>query len=338
VGSRFWPVSTPARPKQLLPLASDRPLIVDTVERARALAGDERIRILAPPTLGARLAEALPSFPPENLWSEPTPRGTAPALAWAAWRIRRADPEAVMVSLHADHVLEPIEKLTELLRGAAAVARDQRRLLTVGAAPDRPEVGFGYIDPGAPIDGPPGVQAYDVRVFHEKPDASTAVRYLSEGYLWNTGIFVWRADAFLEEVERHAPQLARLLPLLESGDEDAFFRSAPNSSVDVAVLERSDRVGVVRADFRWDDVGSWEALARTRTLDADGNALQGDVHVVDASGNVVFTDDTPVVLFGVDDLVVVRTERVTLVASRARAPDLKDLLERLPEHLRRLED
>jgi mannose-1-phosphate guanylyltransferase len=337
VGSRFWPVSTPDRPKQLLPLATERPLIVDTMERARALAPDERIRVLAPVGIASALAEAVPSLPRESFWSEPTPRGTAPALAWAAWRIQREDPGAVMVSLHADHVIRPLAAFESLIAEAARLARSERLLLTVGAPPDRPEVGFGYVQPGERLAAGEGFAAFRVTRFHEKPDAPTARDYLSRGYLWNTGLFVWPTDLFLEEVARHAPELGERLPLLEQEGAERFFRDAPDLSVDVAVLERSGRVGVLEATFQWDDVGSWEALARTLTPDADGNVSHGEAHVVDGSRNVVFTDDAPIVLFGVDDLVVVRTGSATLIASRSRTPELKTLLDKLPDSLRRLD-
>lgn len=337
MGSRFWPASTPARPKQLLPLATDRPLIVDTVERARALAADERIRILAPEPLASALEDVLPDLPSESFWREPLPRGTAPALAWAAWRIHRRDPDARMVSLHADHVVRPTEAFATLVLGAARLLEHEALLLAVGAPADRPEVGFGYIRPGEALGTVAGLEAFRVASFHEKPDARTARRYVSSGYLWNTGIFLWSASTFLQELEQHAPELAVLLPLLQRGDAEAFFRSAPDLSVDVAVLERSRRVGVVRAGFEWDDVGSWEALSRTRPADAHGNVSSGEAHVVESSRNVVYGEGAPVVLFGVDDLVVVSTGKATFVASRSRAPDLKALLDRLPEAVRRLE-
>jgi mannose-1-phosphate guanylyltransferase len=336
-GSRFWPVSTPARPKQLLPLATAHPLIADTVARARALAPDERIRVLASRALTPALASALPALSADSFWQEPEARGTGPALLWAAWRIHRLDPDAVMVSLHADHVIRPTDAFVELIRQAARAAAAEDFLVTVGAPPDRPEVGFGYIQPGEPLPLRGGVRAHHVARFHEKPDRATAERYVSEGYLWNTGLFVWRAATFLDEVRRHAPALAALLPLLESGEEPAFFARAPAVTVDVAVLERSDRVAVLAASFAWDDVGSWEALARTLPADADGNVSQGRLHAIQATGNVVFSEDAPVVLFGVHDLVVVRTGGVTLVASRACAPELKSLLDRLPETLKRLD-
>lgn len=331
IGSRFWPVSTRERPKQLLPLASERPLIVDTVERARRLVSDDRIRILA----GAHLAEpfrsVLDDFPEAGYWIEPRARGTAPVLAWAAWKLARLDPDAVMVSLHADHLIEPMEAFEETVRTAVEVARRDELLLSLAVEPDRIETGYGHIETGEALAPAGAAEAFRVAAFHEKPDAETAQRYVDAGYLWNTGIFVWKASVLLEELERHAPEVAEHLPLLRH-DDASFFDAVPVSVIDRAVMERSHRVGVVRATFRWDDVGSWEALGRTRRADAAGNVVLGSGRLVEAGGNIVFSEEGgSVVVFGADDLIVVRTDDTTMVLPRDRAADLKTLLTRLED-------
>jgi mannose-1-phosphate guanylyltransferase len=328
VGSRFWPVSTRERPKQVLPLSGDRPLAADTIERASALAPDTRIRILAGEHLAGPLHSALPDFPENGLWIEPRARGTGPALAWAAWRLAQVDPEAVMVSLHADHVIRPLEAFTETVRAAVQVARHDELLVCVGAVPDRVETGYGHVEPGdvIAVEGRP--RAWRVRAFHEKPDLETARRYVEAGYLWNTGIFVWKASVLLQEIDAHAPEISAHLPLLERSAE-AFFGTVPASVIDTAVMERSERVATVGATFEWDDVGSWEALSRTREADGAGNVVVGTGRVVDARGNVVFAEEGSVVLFGTDDLVVVRTGDLTLVLPRGRAAELKTLLREL---------
>jgi len=328
IGSRFWPVSTRERPKQVLPLAGDQPLIADTIQRARALVPDARIRILAGEHLAGPLLAALDDFPDTGLWIEPRARGTAPVLAWAASRLRAIDPEAVMVSLHADHLIRPLDEFEETVRAAAEVARRDGLLVCVGAVPDRIETGYGHVEPGEPIPSGGRAKACRVRAFHEKPDAETARRYVDAGYLWNTGIFVWKAAVLLEEIEAHAPEIQEHLPLAAESAR-AFFEAVPVSVIDTAVMERSDRVATVAATFEWDDVGSWEALARTRAADADGNVIVGGGRAVDAHGNVVFAEAGEVILFGTRDLVVVRTDDVTLVLPRERAADLKTLLDGL---------
>ena len=325
VGSRFWPVSTPERPKQLLPLASERPLIVDTVERARALVPDERIRILAGAHLVAPFQSVVEGLPDESYWIEPRARGTAPVLAWAAWKLTRLDPDAVMVSLHADHLIRPLDAFQETVATAVEVARRDDLLISIGVKPDRIETGYGHVEPGPELTTAGPATAYRVRAFHEKPDAETARRYVDEGYLWNTGIFVWKASVLLEEIRRHAPEVSEFLSLIDESDE-AFFEAVPVSVIDRAVMERSERVGTVAATFSWDDVGSWESLARTQPSDSADNVLVGAGRVVDGSGNIVFAESGSVVLFGTEDLIVVQTRGTTLVLPRNRAADLKQLL------------
>lgn len=339
IGSRFWPASTPARPKQILPLASDRPLILDTVERIRPLIPLDRLRVLTGAAMVDPIAGAVDDLEPRHFLVEPRARGTAPVLVWAAHVLAATDPDAIMVSLHADHVIGPEPAFRDLVAAAAGAADDHDRLFTIGIRPARPETGYGYIRLGPPLDGvdPSGAEAAarEVRSFVEKPDADTARSYVDAGdYLWNSGIFVWRAARLLEEVRRHTPELAELLPLLDGGDVDAFFERAPSLSIDRGILERSDRVGVVEATFDWDDVGTWDAAGRTRASDPRGNVVLGAAHLHDADRCVVWNEtDQPVVVFGAADLVVVRRRGVTVVLPRDRAADLKELLDALPDDI-----
>lgn len=348
IGSRFWPVSTPSRPKQLLPLASERPLIDDTLQRILPLVPQERLRILTGAHLVEPILAAVPMLEPGNFLVEPRAAGTAPVLAWAAAELERRDPDAVMISLHADHVIHPPAAFRELLARAAHLAAEHRRLFTIGAVPTRPETGYGYIRVGEPlaplaagavepVGAADAATAYEVAEFVEKPDAATARRYLADGgYLWNTGLFVWRASDLLDQLERHTPELAELIPIVREGGVEEFFRRAPTLSIDEGLLERSDRVAVLRATFAWDDVGGWDAVARTRPPDAAGNVAVGEAYAVDARDNVLYSEDGPIVAFGVEELVVVRTASVTFVAHRSRAPELKKLLAELPESVRTL--
>jgi len=323
IGSRFWPASTPARPKQLLPLGSDRSLILDTVERARRLVGPERVRILTGAGLVAPFRRAVPDLDDESFLLEPVARSTGPALVWAASVIERSDPGALMISLHSDHVIDPFEAFAGTIERACRAAATRHSLVCLGIDPTRPETGYGYIEVGEEL----GEQVYSVTRFHEKPDEDTAGRYAASGdFLWNSGIFVWRARDLLDEAERCATELRSALPLLGGGDADAFFDTVEPVSVDVGILERSDRVEVARASFEWDDVGTWSALTRTRDADASGNVVVGVASILDGSGNVVWAEDGPVRLFGVDDLVVVRSGDEVLVMKREAASDLKKLV------------
>jgi mannose-1-phosphate guanylyltransferase len=335
VGSRFWPVSTPSRPKQLLPLAGPRPLIAETVDRVRPLVPLDRVRILAGDAYVNPICHAVPDLDRSHFLVEPQARGTAPVLSWAAHRLAAADPDAVMVSLHADHVIRPADAFRRLIADAAAAAERHDRLLTIGVPPTRPDTGFGYIRQGPPLDGD-GVRAVDA--FVEKPDPETARRYLESGdYVWNSGIFVWRAARLLEEVRTVAPELGGLFPLLDAGDTEEYFAVAPHLSIDRGVLERSRRVGVLAATFEWDDVGTWDAAARVRSADAAGNVVEGAAELVESSGCVVWNETAePVVLFGARDLVVVRVRGLTVILPRNRSADLKDLLDALPARVREL--
>lgn len=332
VGSRFWPVSTPARPKQLLPLLGDSPLIRQTVERVMPAVPREHIRVLTGRALGGPTLAALPGFLPEHLLLEPCAKGTAPVLVWAAHVLAREDPEAVMISLHADHHITPADAFLELLFGLAARARSEDRLFTIGAVPDRPETGYGYIRAGERLDGEPEVSM--VARFVEKPNRSTAEEFVAAGLLWNTGIFVWRAAFLLDEVRRHTPEIAEHLALLDAGEVDTFFERVPTLNIDPGVLERSDRVAVAAATFAWDDIGTWEAVARMRESDAAGNVTEGDVQVVDSTNCIAYATDGTIVLFGAKDLLVVRDGDLTFVTQRERASELKTLLDSLPRRLR----
>ena len=338
-GSRFWPASTPARPKQLLPLISGRPLVADTVARVLEMVAPDQLQVVAGRHLKSSLTGALPELSPASFLWEPLARSTAPALAWATWRAWQSDPDAVIVSLHSDHVIHPAAALRSLLERCVAIAAKKDVLLTVGARPDRPETGYGYLQPGSPLEGSEDEVGADASArcvlrFHEKPEASRAADYVRRGFLWNTGIFVWRASVFLRELRVHAPDIAALIPRLEVGDVEGFFRHAPATSVDEAVLERSRRCATLPASFHWDDVGSWEALARTRQPDGHGNSATGDVLFVESNGNIAYSEGGPVVLFGVTDLVVVESGGVTLVTTRAHTRALKRLVDRLPPSLR----
>lgn len=328
-GSRFWPASTPSRPKQLLPLASPNPLIQDTIERIRPLIPLDRIRVLAGESLRAPITRAVPGLGPSHFLVEPAARGTAAILAWAAHEIVKQDPDAVMISLHSDHAIQPESSFRALVADAARIAREQQLLFTLGVSPSRPEPGYGYIRTGEEIQ--PG--AWRVAEFVEKPDSETAKRYIRDGYLWNTGLFVFPVALFLEQLRQHTPEIGALLPLLDQGDINAFFAQVPILTIDVGLLERTDRVGVMRATFDWDDVGSWDAVLRTGTPDAAGNVVHGSAHAVDTTGSVVWSEDGSVVAFGVTDMIIVRAGAVTLVLPRDRAGELKSLLAQLPDHV-----
>lgn len=331
VGSRFWPVSTPARPKQLLPLATKEPMLADALARLAPLVPAERTLVLTNAGLVDAITALAPSLPPGNVIPEPRPAGTAAALAWAAHEIeRRAGPDAVMISVHADWAIGDPAEFRRALNRAAEAAEKHEALVTVGVVPVRPDPGFGYIQPGEELAD--GVRR--VARFVEKPSRERAGVMVGDGYLWNSGIFVWRVGDFLAELRTHTPEVA---PQLAAHGDDlaAFFDSVTGGiAVDVGVLERSSRVLVLAGDFGWDDVGTWAALKRVRQCDDEGNAISGLVHALESRDNVVHADGNAVVLYGVRDLVVVTRDGLTLVTTVDKASDLKTLIQSLPTALR----
>lgn len=326
VGSRFWPLSTPERPKQLLPLVTEKPLLHDAVNRLSAIVDPAHTLILTNASLTKPIRKLLGNIPRENIIAEPRPAGTAAALTWAALAIEQRDGEdATMICVHADWAIGDDARFRETLLRAEALAVKTHSLVTVGIVPTRADPGFGYIQPESETGDPSRVKR-----FVEKPDRARAEEMRNNGYLWNSGIFVWRVGDFLKEVDEHTPELAAALRHGRTSDAAQFFGSVVMPvSVDVGVLERSDKVMVVPGDFGWDDIGTWAALSRVRSKDEFGNVTSGDAHLLDCADNVVHAETGQVVIYGVNDLVVVTHNGLTLVTTTERASDLKRLVESL---------
>ncbi len=329
-GTRFWPLSTPTNPKQFLPLAGDRPLIVQSVDRLAGLIPVENTIIVTGERYRDRTMELLPALPAANILGEPRPRSTGPALSWATHQILRRDPEATIVSLHSDWLVKEPGRFRESCREAAETARKHEVLVTVGITPTRPDVGYGYIVPGEPLDE----IARSVARFVEKPAEDTARKLIDSGALWNSGMFAWTATHFLEETGKLAPEIAPHLELLDGGDVTGFFDRVTPVAVDVSHFERSSSVAVVEGEFGWDDIGTWSALARLGGQAPGTNFQHGRVITVDSDSCVAWSDSDQIVLNGVSDLVVVRANGITFVSHRSRSARLKELLDKLPEDLR----
>jgi len=338
IGTRFWPLSTPRRPKQCLPLVNERPLIADTVARLAPLVPVDRVLVITSADIADTMHEAVPDLPRANLLIEPRPLGTAAALAWGAREVaRRAGPDAVFGALHADLSVGYPEQLREALRRAASLAAAEPVLVALGAQPTRAETGFGYLQAGVPVD--PLVSraeggACRVEHFVEKPHAALADVLIEKGALWNTGMFVWRARVVLDQLAAHTPEVALGLPHLEAGAMDEFTRVVTSISIDRGLLERSPDLVVLPVACEWDDVGTWAALRRVRALDDTGNGVMGNVHCVDASGNVVHADGGCVVVYGISGMIVVSIEGLTFVTTLEKATEMGPLLNALPGSLR----
>lgn len=340
-GTRFWPASRAGLPKQLLPLAGEKTLLEDTVARLTGLVPPERVLVVTSKRLLPAVRRQLPQVPEAGLVGEPCKRDTAPCVGLAALLVSRHDPDATMAVMPSDHVIAPVEKFREAIEQAAAlVAEAPGRLVTFGIKPTYPAESFGYIQQGAPLAEPHGAAAaHAVARFKEKPPASVAREYLAAGnFLWNAGIFVWKAATILEALATRQPEcLARLRAIVAAWDTpdreavfDREFAAIQGISIDYAVLEQATDVVVVEAPFQWDDLGGWSAVARQRGADAEGNTIVGRHLGIDSVRTIVHSGpDHLVVTMGLEDMLVVHTPDATLVADRGHEEAVRKVVAEL---------
>jgi len=336
-GTRFWPRSRRRLPKQLLPIVTPRSMLQDTVDRARTLVAVERILVVTTSELRAAVQRQLPGLPRRNVIGEPVGRNTAACIGLAALRVAQEDPDATMIVLPADHLVRNAPAFRKAIRTAARLG-DAGHLATIGITPAGPETGYGYIECARGITGY-GRDASWVASFTEKPTRRRAEHFLGSGrYLWNSGIFAWQARVILAQIETHIPRLGRGLAALRDSlggrREAAMLRrvypSLPATSIDYGILERADRVAVVRGRFGWSDVGSWAAMGQIWGGGMPGgNAVQGRAVAVHARGCVVSSPRRLVALCGVEDLIVVDAPDALLVCHSSRAQDIRLVVQEL---------
>lgn len=343
-GTRLWPLSRAGRPKQLLDVVGGRSLLALAYERLDGVVDAGSIYVCTLESHREAVLAALPGLPAENVIGEPIGRDTAIAVGLCATVLGSIDPDATLAFVTADHVIAPIGLFQEALRQAFALVDAAPRLVTFGVVPTAAHTGLGYIERGAAVAssaGAPGA-AYDVASFTEKPDPATAATYLASGrYLWNSGVFVWRASTILDQLRRHRPDVAGKLGEIGSawsGPERArvlagVYRDLPKISIDYAVLEPASRdhtgdVVVVPLELDWLDVGSWATLATTLGSDDHGNAVRGLSVLVDSSDNIVVTDDPEhlVAAIGLHEMVIVVTNDVTMICPRSEGERVKELV------------
>ncbi|NLX97295.1 MAG: mannose-1-phosphate guanylyltransferase [Rhodopirellula sp.] len=345
-GTRLWPESRSQQPKQLLKIQGERTMLQQAVDRLGGLVPPERILIATTESLAGRAHEQVSQLPREAILAEPCPRNTAPCIGLAAIRILREDSEGTMAVLPADQVIEPGDRFREGLRLAERlVEQDPQRLITFGIRPTYASQSFGYIEAGGRLEAletAPGTGGvHHVARFHEKPDGETAAKYLAAGnFLWNAGIFVWKARTVMEALARYEPALhAHLMAIAAAADRADFhdvlhreFAAIDKISIDYAVMERASKVVVIEAPFDWDDVGSWRALERLRRPDTNGNVLDAARSIEIATTGTIARCGDPnhaVVLVGVKDLVVVVTPDATLVADKNSEESIRQVIEQL---------
>jgi mannose-1-phosphate guanylyltransferase len=332
-GTRFWPRSRKSRPKQFLNFSGDDSLLRATVKRLEGLVPPERTLLITGADQ-AKLAREHSGLPDASIIGEPQKRDTAACIGLGALIASKMREDAVLIVLSADHLIRPADAFRASMERAAALAVEHRAIVTVGLRPNRPATGFGYIEFGKRIDEAQPA-AFSVTTFHEKPDAETAGMFLRAGsFLWNSGIFVFTVPVILDAIKQHLPELhAGLMKIRDPRDAAELARVYPTllkTSIDYGVLEHAKNQIVVEAPFQWDDVGTFEAVARYATPDASGNGCRGDVIAIDSKNTFVDNDAKGVVvLYGVEDLLVVRTADVVLVIPRKHAEKVKDLVDKL---------
>ena len=355
VGSRFWPRSRRAHPKQFLDVLGPASLIQNTAARLHGLVEPENIFVVTHADYVEKTHEHLPAVPEANILAEPVAKNTAPCIALAASRLHAMDPEATMIVLPADHLVQNVKRFQEIVR--TAVRRAQTReanspgpLVTIGIRPTHPETGYGYIQfdadgdtDGTPDEGPGDAPvAHRVRTFAEKPDLATAERFLEAGdFLWNSGMFIWRAEAILAAMEEHLPAVHRLFaPLGEDFGTDRqpeaiahAYERTPKVSIDVGIMEKARDVWVVPGAFGWSDVGDWRAVHAVAEKDGRGNAAEGHVLFHHTSRSYAKArDGRMVAVVGLKDVVVVDAEDAVLVCDRESAQKVKDVVDYLGLH------
>jgi mannose-1-phosphate guanylyltransferase/mannose-6-phosphate isomerase len=333
-GTRLWPVSRDALPKQFLPLIGDRSTYQETLLRVQDPMFGAPIVITGPNFHFFARRQAEDVGVKATVVIEPLRRDSGPAIAAATAVALKRDPNAVVLALAADHIILDVPQFRATCL-AGREAAEAGSIVTFGIKPTEPKTSYGYILPGEAI-GNNGVHA--VKSFVEKPDAATAARYVGDGYLWNSGNFLFRADVLLSELARLEPTMAEAIDaaVAKASTDLGFLRlqpeafaRAPLKSIDYAVMEKTDRAAVVTGDFRWSDIGSWDALFDITPHDAAGNVVHGPVVTTDASGCVVHSDGRLTAVVGVNDLVVVSTSDAVMVIPRARAQNVRELVAKL---------
>ena len=338
-GTRLWPMSTRARPKQLLPLIGGRCLLDIAVRRPAGAVESSRVYICTGTDYIDKIQKEMPTFPAHQILGEPCGRDTVNAVGFSAAILSRLDADATMAVLTADHLIDPLDTFTRCLEaGFDTVEQSPQTLLTFGITPTYPATGFGYIQRGRPLAA--ANQALRVQAFREKPDRKTAEQYLSSGeYLWNSGMFVWKVRTILEKIQQYAPQThAGVMEIARHWNQPDYHRtlaeiypSLPKVSIDYAVMEKSADVAVIPMPVQWLDVGSWGSFAATLSGDAAGNKSAGcRLAALDSHGVLaVSQDDHLIATIGLQDIAIVHTPDATLVCSTAQAENIKQMVSKL---------
>ena len=342
-GTRFWPLSRNARPKQLLNLFGDTTLLNQTIARLDGLVPRENILILTNAMQETAVREVASELPPENIFAEPAKRDTAPAVALGVALVAARNPDATMMVLPSDQLINDTAQYQSVMRDALTVAAGNEALVTVGIKPTWACPSFGYIERGGPakLDTILTHHPHEVDRFREKPDAELAQTFLDQGnFAWNAGMFIWSVPTVTRELAAHTPELAGFIDDIRRADDltAAVGEKFPNLtpiSIDYALMEKASRVLNIEATFDWDDVGSWISVAKYLDEQGDNNRTNTRLAEIDSENNIIFNarEGSKIALLGVDDLIVVQTDDALLIANRHQADAIKNIGKQLPEEL-----
>lgn len=332
VGSRFWPRSREKSPKQLLKIFDERTMIQSTVDRLQGLVEQQNIFIVTNKLQKGEICNQLPEIPTQNIIEEPFGRNTAAAIGLASVLIKKIEPEAVIIVLPADHIIREKDIFQDSLRTAATYANVSGGLLTIGIPPSRPETGYGYIQ----IDeNEVETNICKVLTFAEKPNYETALNFVQSGdFLWNSGMFVWRADAILNEISFLMPELFKALNNIAASDASSFEKTLLDEygqlrsvSIDYGIMEKSNKVFLIKGKFTWSDVGSWEEVHQLSAKDKNDNSLVGQVYTDKTSDSYIYSPSKFTAVVGLDNVIVINTDDALLVCKREYAQDVKKVVD-----------
>ncbi len=338
-GTRLWPCSQEACPKQLLGLLSERTMLQEACQRIAPLVPDDKIFVVTSEAYTDVVRQQIPQVPAANVIGELEGHGTAPCIGLSALYLMRLDPEAVMAVLTADHYIEKADELRRALAAAAQVAA-AGRLVTLGIEPDRPATGYGYIHRSEKLGEISGYDVYRVEKFTEKPDLATAQAFVESGrYYWNSGMFIWKVSVILQEFEKLMPQLyAQLMEIdaaLGTAEERAVLEriwpQVENETIDYGIMERAEDVAVIPVDIGWSDVGDWTALFELLPADEEGNVVVGQHIGLDTRGCLIHGSRRLVTTIGLEGMIVVDTEDALLICPKERAQEVRDLVRKIKE-------
>lgn len=338
-GERFWPRSRKSLPKQFLNLTDDgKTMIQLTIERLKSLVSIEDTYIVTNKDYKHLILEQIKGIPEENILLEPIAKNTAPCIGLAAMHVKRKYEDAVMLVLPSDHLIKYNEIYIDTLREAIAVAQEDSNLITIGITPSYPETGYGYINFGRDEDDIKRNNVYRVKRFVEKPNLETAKEYLASGkYLWNSGMFVWKASTIIDNFEKLLPEmhdgLNKIYETIGTEDEQRIlereFENFKSESIDYGIMERADNIYTIPGSFGWDDVGSWLSLERINRTNDDGNVIKGNVITINSKRSIIQAQDKLIATIGIENLIVVDTEDALLITTKESTQEVKKVIENL---------